>query len=183
MKFEPVSVNRNAPLPAVTKEGLIDASDGTGLEAGSITNSADPEFPPPGDGLMTLTAAEPELAMSAAVICACNCVLEEKVATRVLLFHCTVDDGKKFSPVIVKVKAPAPAVPEFGLSETMEGVGFGGGGGGPPPEFPEPLPLQPDKNRSEKRHASARIQERALTRRRCVLIPSASCIFDTEIRM
>lgn len=65
--------------------------------------------------------------------------------------------------MIVKVNAPSPGVAEFGLSETMEGVGFGGGGGGPPPEFPEPPPPHADKNCSEKRHAIERMQERAFT--------------------
>lgn len=72
MKLEPVTVNRNVPLPALTEDGLTDARDGAGLEVALITNSAFPEFPPPGDGLTTLTAAEPEVAMSAAGICACN---------------------------------------------------------------------------------------------------------------
>jgi hypothetical protein len=39
--------------------------------------------------------------------------------------------------VIVKVNAVAPAVAEFGLSETMEGIGFAWGGW-LPPEFPDP---------------------------------------------
>ena len=87
IKFEPVRVKRNAPLPALTEEGLSDPTDGAGLEVALISNLAAPEFPPPGYGLAMLTAAEPELAMSAAVICACNCVLEEKVVTRALPFH------------------------------------------------------------------------------------------------
>jgi hypothetical protein len=72
-------------------------------------------------------------------------VLEEKVATRELPFHWTVDEDRKLSPVIVNVNVATPAVTEFGLSETMAGTGFegggGGGGGGWPPE-PEPPPPQ-----------------------------------------
>jgi hypothetical protein len=91
-------------------------------------------------------------------------VLEEKVATRELPFHWTVDEDTKFSPVIVNVNAVAPAVAEFGLSETIEGIGFDvGGGGWLPPEFPDPPPPQPDKNSNETRPVSARILERALT--------------------
>jgi hypothetical protein len=77
MKFDPVKVRIKAALPALTEEGLREVKDGTKLEVALMMNSADPEFPPPGDGLMTLTAAEPALAMSAAVTCACNWLLVE----------------------------------------------------------------------------------------------------------
>ena len=72
MKFVPFSVKMNSELPALTEDGLRDVSEGAGLEVGLIANSADPEFPPPGGGLVTLTAAEPDLTISAALICACN---------------------------------------------------------------------------------------------------------------
>lgn len=69
--------------------------------------------------------------------------------------------------MIVNVNAVAPAVEEFGLSETMEGVGFDGGGGGwLPPEFPDPPPPQPDKTCNEIRPVSARVLERTFTPRR-----------------
>ena len=83
-------------------------------------------------------------------------MLEVKVATREMPFHWTVDEDRKFSPVIVNVKAAAPAVAEFGLKETMAGTGLeGGGGGGPPPDVPEPP--QPNENCSETSTASASI--------------------------
>jgi len=72
MKFEPFRVKMNSELPALTVDGLTDPREGAGLEVAVIENSADPEFPPPGAGFVTLTVAKPELAMSAAVICACN---------------------------------------------------------------------------------------------------------------
>ena len=87
MKFVPVRVKMNPELPAITEDGLSDTIKGAGLELALIVNSADPEFPPPGVGLMTLTAAEPEVATSAAETCACNCVLEKKVVVRGLPFH------------------------------------------------------------------------------------------------
>jgi hypothetical protein len=66
--------------------------------------------------------------------------------------------------VIVNVNAVAPAVAEFGLSDTIEGIGFDGGGGGwLPPEFPDPLLPQPDKNWNETTPVSARILEKAFT--------------------
>ncbi|MGO9083901.1 MAG: hypothetical protein ACLQBK_01640 [Candidatus Sulfotelmatobacter sp.] len=72
MKLLPFTVKRNPELPAFTKGGLRDARDGAGLDAALIVNSAEPELPPPGAGLLTRTAAVPEVVMSAAVICACN---------------------------------------------------------------------------------------------------------------
>jgi len=71
-KFEPFRVRINSELPALTVDGLMDPSEGAGFEVALIENSAEPEFPPPGAGFVMLTVAEPELAMSAAVICACN---------------------------------------------------------------------------------------------------------------
>jgi hypothetical protein len=71
-KFVPLSVKTNPELPAFTEDGLRDTSEGAGLEVALIVNSAEPEFPPPGVGLVTLTSAEPELAMSEAPIWTCN---------------------------------------------------------------------------------------------------------------
>jgi hypothetical protein len=100
------------------------------LEVGLIVNSADPEFPPPGLGFVTLTAAVPEFAMSAEVICTCNCVPDVYVVVRALPFHCTLDEGMKLYPVIVTVNAAPPALDEFGLREAMAGTALEGGGGG-----------------------------------------------------
>ena len=52
-------------LPESIDVGLKAVSDGVGLEVALIVNSAAPEFPPPGAGLITLTEAVPALAMSA----------------------------------------------------------------------------------------------------------------------
>lgn len=83
----PFTVNRNAALPAFTTDGLRDPKAGTGFDAALIVNSADPELPPPGDGFVTLTAAVPESEISAAGICACNCVLEVYVVVIEVPFH------------------------------------------------------------------------------------------------
>ena len=76
-KFVPFTVKRQPAVPAFTRDGLRDVTEGTGFDIGLIVNSAAPEFPPPGGGLLMLTAAEPEFVISDALICACNCVLEE----------------------------------------------------------------------------------------------------------
>ena len=92
-------------------------------------------------------------------------MLEEKAVDRGLPFHRTSDEDIKSAPVTVKVKSVPPAFAEFGLSETMLGVGFRGGGGGLLPELPEPPdpPPQPVKNCRQTRHASATIPLRRFT--------------------
>ncbi|PYX95660.1 MAG: hypothetical protein DMG71_08525 [Acidobacteria bacterium] len=72
VKFVPFSVRMNPELPAFTEDGLSDVRVGAVFTVALMANSADPEFPPPGDGLVTLTSAKPELATSAVPICACN---------------------------------------------------------------------------------------------------------------
>jgi hypothetical protein len=68
MKFIPVTVNRKPELPALSADGLRDPKEGEGFEAALITNSADPELPPPGIGFVTLTLAMPDVATSVALI-------------------------------------------------------------------------------------------------------------------
>lgn len=121
-----------------------------------ILNSARPELPPPGEGFVTLTVAEPELATSAALICACNWLLDEKVVVRALPLHCTVAPETKFCPLTISVKADAPALAELGLSAVMLGGGLGASAGeepdmpGPPPhesvsKSDKAKPQKPDK--------------------------------------
>ena len=71
-KLAPLTANRNAELPALVDDGAIDSTDGAGFEVAVMMNSADPEFPPPGAGLVTLTVADPEVEIWDALICACN---------------------------------------------------------------------------------------------------------------
>src|SRR2546426_278550 len=80
---------------------------------------------PPGVGEKTVTDAVPAVAMSPAVIAACNWVLLTNVVTRAPLFHCTTDPLTKFVPFTVRVKAAAPAVALPGVSEAIVGTGLG----------------------------------------------------------
>jgi hypothetical protein len=59
-KFVPVTVSSIAELPAFTVDGFREATEGAGFELALITNSARPEFPPPGLGFVTLTVADPD---------------------------------------------------------------------------------------------------------------------------
>ena len=135
-------------LPTFADVGRKDNNVGAGFDSGSMTNSAAPELPPPGDGFITLNAAEPAFVMSAVVIWTCSCVLEVYVVVRAVLFQRTLDPEMKLYPVIVTVNALPPWLAELGLNEVITGTAFCGGGGGfpPPPEPPELPDPQPARN-------------------------------------
>jgi hypothetical protein len=65
MKLAPLTVSVNPAPPAVAEVGLMLVMFGTGFAA-VIVNVTEFEVPPPGDGLKTVTAALPALAMSLA---------------------------------------------------------------------------------------------------------------------
>src|SRR5438445_12276203 len=69
----------------------------------------------------------PTLATSAAVIAACNWVLDTNVVVRVLPLNCTTDAGTKFVPVRVMVNAALPATAEPGVIWAIVGGGPVGG--------------------------------------------------------
>jgi hypothetical protein len=72
----------NAALPAATELGFRAVSVGEGLSTAKV---CPPDVPPPGAGVETVTVAVPLAARSAAVICACSCVLDTKVVVRAQL--------------------------------------------------------------------------------------------------
>jgi len=71
-KFVPFTVSVNAAPPATALVGESVVIVGTGL---LIANGKLPVLPPPGAGVVTETLTVPEVAMSAAVIAAVNCVV------------------------------------------------------------------------------------------------------------
>ncbi len=75
------------------------------------------ETPPPGDGLLTLTPAVPDVAISAAVIAAVNCPLLTKVVVRGDPFHCTLEVDMKLDPLTVRLKLAPPAAVLVGDNE------------------------------------------------------------------
>ena len=91
-KFVPVAVTVNAAPPAVALVGEIEPRVGTGF-VDVIMNVTDPEVPPPGVGLNTVTAAVPVAAMSLAGMDACSCVLLTNVVVRLLPFHRTTEEA------------------------------------------------------------------------------------------
>jgi hypothetical protein len=84
------------------------------------------EAPPPGAGLVTVTASVPVEAMLEAGIAAVSCVELTSVVVGAAPPKLTVEDATKFVPVIVSVKAAPPASALFG--EIAVTVGVGGGG-------------------------------------------------------
>jgi hypothetical protein len=90
------------------------------------------EVPPPGAGLVTVTAGVPAEAMAAAGMAAVNCVELMNVVAGADAPKLTIEAATKFVPLIVSVKAAPPAAAPFGEIVVTVGVGLdppGGGGG------------------------------------------------------
>jgi hypothetical protein len=80
------------------------------------------EVPPPGAGLITVTAGVPVEAMLAAGMAAVNCVELTKVVAGADPPKFTVEDATKFVPLIVSVKAAQPIAVLFGKMKVIVGV-------------------------------------------------------------
>src|SRR6267378_2633803 len=83
----------------------------------------DPEVPPPGAGVTTVTCGVPAAATSAAAMAAVSCVGLTKVVVRAAPFHCTLEPLTKLVPVSVSVKAALPA--EVPVGDSVVSVGEG----------------------------------------------------------
>lgn len=123
MKFAPVTVSVKAAPPAFTVFGLKLVSVGVGF-GWAIVKAVAFEVPPPGVPLKTVTCAVPALAISAAVICAVNCVALTNVVVRALPFHRTTEPFTKPVPLTVNVNAASPACAEVGFTLVIAGVGL-----------------------------------------------------------
>ncbi len=119
----PFTVKVNAAPPAVALVGDNELIVGTGFEA-VIVKAAFPEVPPPGVGLNTDTCAVPAVAISAAVIAACNCVVLTNVVVRFDPFQFTTAPLTNPAPFTVSVNAAPPAIALAGESELIVGTGF-----------------------------------------------------------
>jgi hypothetical protein len=84
------------------------------------------EVPPPGAGLVTVTAGVPVEAMLAAGMAAVNCVELTKVVASADPPKFSIEDATKFVPLIVSVKAAPPAMALFGEIVVIVGMGAGG---------------------------------------------------------
>lgn len=81
------------------------------------------ETPPCGAGLKTVTAGLPADVRSAAGIDAVSCVELTKVVVRFAPAHCTLELGRKFVPLTVRVMSPEPANTVVGLIFVSVGTG------------------------------------------------------------
>jgi hypothetical protein len=88
------------------------------------------EVPPPGAGLVTVTAGAPVEAMAAAGMAAVNWVELTNVTVSAVPPKLTIEAAAKFVPVIVSVKPAPPTAVVFGEIEVIVGVGLDPPGGG-----------------------------------------------------
>jgi hypothetical protein len=119
-KFVPLTVRVKLELPAAVDVGLSDVVVGAGFR---MVNVSLFEVPPPGAGVITVTAAVPAVATSELRMVAVSVVLETNIVARGLPFQSTVDDEINPVPVSVSVKPGFPAIVEVG--EIAERVGAG----------------------------------------------------------
>jgi hypothetical protein len=80
------------------------------------------EVPPPGAGLVTVTAVVPAEAMLEAGMAAVNCVELTNVVAAVAPPKSTIEVAMKFVPLIASVNAAPPATALFGEMEVIVGV-------------------------------------------------------------
>jgi hypothetical protein len=122
-KLVPLTVNVNAPEPALAVVGEIDVVVGTGL---FTVNATEFEVPPPGAGLVTVTPGVlPGVITSLARIAAVNCVALTNVVTFAAPPKFTTDVFTKLVPFTVKVNPADPATIFVGEIVVTVGTGFG----------------------------------------------------------
>jgi hypothetical protein len=124
-KFRPFSNKLKACSPSGAQEGLTKLSVGTGLGALVMVKVIALEVPPPGAGLVTVTAGVPVEAMAAAGMAAVNCVELTNVVAGADPPKLTIEAAMKFVPLIVSMKAAEPATALFGEIVVIVGVGLG----------------------------------------------------------
>ena len=122
-KLLPLTMREKDAPPAKAELGLRPVIFGTGFEA-VIVKATELEIPPPGEGLKTVTAALPALAMSPAGMEAVNWLALPKVVERFEPFQRTTDEEMKLLPFTVRVKAAPLAAAEVGVMPVTFGTGF-----------------------------------------------------------
>src|ERR1700722_7001885 len=116
--------------PAGTQLGARKSIAGPGPTLLAMVNGARLEMPPPGAGLVTSTVSVPSKAMSAAGTAAVNSVALTNALGSADPPKVTTDAVMKPVPVIVSVKAAAPAAALSGERVLTLGMGFDSMGGG-----------------------------------------------------
>jgi hypothetical protein len=115
----------NPTSPAKAESGLIEPIVGTGESVPEMVKRREFETPPPGDGLMTVIAAVPAVAISPADIDAVTWVGLIRVVVRLPPFHLTIESLMKPDPLTVRVKEVPPAATVVGTRLLSAGSGLG----------------------------------------------------------
>ncbi|MGB8522095.1 MAG: hypothetical protein WCD43_03940 [Candidatus Acidiferrales bacterium] len=144
--------------PAGTQLGKIKVIIGADVAALVTGKSIAFEAPPPGAGLVTVTAGVPVEAMLAAGMTAFNCVELTKLVAVAEPPKLTLEAATKFVPLIWSEKVKPPASVPFGEIEVIVGIGFGGGGGKCSVELLPPQLARPDAANNKKRAHIARLK-------------------------
>src|SRR5579863_2671609 len=103
---------------------------GTGFVPLAMLKFTELEVPPPGAGLVTVTASVPDETTLAAGMAAVNCAELTNVVAGADPPKVTVEPATKFVPLIASVKAAPPATLPFGEIAVIVGVGLVGVGFG-----------------------------------------------------
>jgi hypothetical protein len=126
IKFDPVTVNVNPADPAVALAGFSSVIAGTGLltTAGLMVKLSEFEAPPPGEGLVTVTATVSAVAIAVAGTVAVSSVALTNAVVSATPSKFTTELLMKFDPVTVSVNPADPAVALAGFSSVIAGTGF-----------------------------------------------------------
>jgi hypothetical protein len=134
-KSEPNTVKVNAGSPGVALVGERENIVGTGLVPLVIVKFTAFDVPPPGAGLITVTATMPTEAIAAAGMAAVNWMELANVVARAVPPKLTTEPETKFPPLTISVKAAPPAAALVGEIVVIVGTGLP-----PPPVEAVPLP-------------------------------------------
>jgi hypothetical protein len=122
-KFVPATYRVKVCAPTGAQPGSRELIVGMGLVPLLIAKLTPLDVPPPGPGLVTVTAAVPAEAMAAAGIVAVNCMELTNVAATAVPPKLTTEEERKFAPLTVRVNAGLPATLLVG--DIVEIVGEG----------------------------------------------------------
>jgi hypothetical protein len=142
-KFVPITANVKACAPTGAQSGSRELIVGTGFVPLGMSKFTGFEVPPPGAGLVTVTAAVPAEAIAAAGMTVVNWVELTNVVVRAVPAKLTTDAETKFVPLTVSVKPDAlPATALVGEIAVIAGTGL------PPPPVEAVPPPHPASNSS-----------------------------------
>jgi hypothetical protein len=128
-KFEPITSKEKDCAPAGAQGGGIEVMVGTGLVPFVLVKFCTFEIPPPGTGLVTVTAKVPAEATALAGIVTNSCVESKReppfrMVVTGLVPKLTVEPLAKFVPLIVSVNGALPTKELLGEISVIAGIGF-----------------------------------------------------------